>query len=158
MTSATRERNGQVNGLSNYKRAAPIFHREDHRIYLIILALDYANSPQRLPSVTNAKHIEELAKECGVHDVLTLYNHQCTKDAVRRALKNAGSRCDVNDYFILYFEGHATVLSDPDDQALSAVCTLLGLGVEELCGQMIWGMHRYRWMWGNFKSAGDRRF
>ena len=74
------------------------------------------------------------------------------------AAGRARSRCDVNDYFILYFEGHATVLSDPDDQALSAVCTLLGLGVEELCGQMIWGMHRYRWTWGNFNSAGDRRF
>ena len=23
-------------------------------------------------------------------------------------------RCDANDYFILYFEGHGTVLRDPD--------------------------------------------
>ena len=27
------------------------------------------------------------------------------------------SRCDVNDYFILYYEGHGTVLRDPDFQA-----------------------------------------
>lgn len=115
---AVRERNRQVSGASNYKRAAPIFHREDHRIYMLILALDYANSKQRLPSVNDAKHMEELAKQCGVHEVLTLYNTQCTKDAVRRAIRSAGSRCDVNDYFVMYFEGHATALSDPDRQGL----------------------------------------
>jgi len=115
--SAVRERNQQVNGASNYKRAAPIFHREDHRIHLLILALDYSNSKQRLPSVMDAKHIEDLAKQCGVHEVLTLYNENCTKDAVRKAIKTAGSRCDVNDYFILYYEGHGTVLRDPDFQS-----------------------------------------
>ncbi|CAL1133491.1 unnamed protein product [Cladocopium goreaui] len=57
---AVRERNVQVNGASNYKRAAPIFHSEDHRIHLLILALDYSNSKQRLPSVIDAKHIEDL--------------------------------------------------------------------------------------------------
>ncbi|CAE7199061.1 unnamed protein product [Symbiodinium natans] len=85
---------------------------------MLILALDYANSKQRLPSVSDAKHVEELAKQCGVHEVLTLYDSQCTKDAVRRAIRSAGSRCDVNDYFVMYFEGHATVLSDPDRQGL----------------------------------------
>lgn len=115
--SAVRERNVQVNGASNYKRAAPIFHSEDHRIHLLILALDYSNSKQRLPSVIDAKHIEDLAKQCGVHEVLTLYNQQCTKDAVRKAIKTTGSKCGVNDYFILYYEGHGTVLRDPDFQS-----------------------------------------
>ena len=33
-------------------------------------------------------------------------------------LKSAShrSKCDVNDYFILYYEGHGTVLRDPDFQ------------------------------------------
>ena len=31
--------------------------------------------------------------------------------------KRARSRCDVNDYFVRDFEGHATALTDPDRQA-----------------------------------------
>eukprot|EP00440_Ansanella_granifera_P050321 gb/GFBE01054539.1/.p1 GENE.gb/GFBE01054539.1/~~gb/GFBE01054539.1/.p1 ORF type:complete len:344 (+),score=66.70 gb/GFBE01054539.1/:1-1032(+) len=114
MNGAVRARNRQVNGQSNYKRAAPIFHQEDHRIHLLIVALDYVTSPQRLQSTTDAKHIEDLARQCGVHSVVTLYNNQCTKDAVRRAIKSAGSACGVNDYFVFYYAGHATVLRDPD--------------------------------------------
>ncbi|CAE8727936.1 unnamed protein product [Polarella glacialis] len=117
MNGAVRAKNRQVNGQSNYKRAAPIFHQEDHRINMLIVALDYKNSGQTLRSTEDAKHLEDLAKQSGVQNLVALYDNRCTKDAVRTAIKKAGLQCGVNDYFIFYFAGHATSLRETGEQA-----------------------------------------
>jgi len=114
--------NRQVNGHANYKRAAPIFHKEDHRMHMLIVALDYDDTGRPLTSSTDAKHVEDLARQCGVQHIRTLYNEQCTKEAVLGAIRHAASECGADDYFIFYFAGHCTDMRDADGEEEALVC------------------------------------
>lgn len=99
--------NHQVNGQSRYKRAAPIFHQpEDHRIHMIIVALDYKHSGRPLTSTTAARNIEELARQCGVQWIKPMYDDECTKEGILDEVKRMTSKCGPEDVFILYFAGH----------------------------------------------------
>mmetsp|Transcript_74188 Transcript_74188/g.172066 ORF Transcript_74188/g.172066 Transcript_74188/m.172066 type:complete len:344 (-) Transcript_74188:86-1117(-) len=104
--------NRQVSGQSKYKRAAPIFHQEDHHMHMLIAALDYEGSRRPLSCSTEARSVEELARQCGVQGLKTMYNEQCTKEALLAALRQLGSQCGPDDYFIFYFAGHGTGLGD----------------------------------------------
>jgi len=101
-----RVHNQQVNGQTNYKRCAPIFHREDHKMHMLIVALDYRHTGRPLNCVTHARNIEELARQCGVQVLVPMYDEQCTKEAVLNAIKVMGSKCGPDDFFLFYFAGH----------------------------------------------------
>mmetsp|Transcript_139268 Transcript_139268/g.388660 ORF Transcript_139268/g.388660 Transcript_139268/m.388660 type:complete len:345 (-) Transcript_139268:45-1079(-) len=150
--------NRQVNGQANYKRAAPIFHHEDHRIHMLIAAMDYESTGRPLTCTIDARSMEELAQQCGVRGLRALYNEQCTKEAVLGALQKLGSECGPDDYFIFYFAGHGANLRDAggeeggeeaDGQEEALVCvnckgqvsfeTLLSDG--EFCSQVLRSIH-----------------
>lgn len=122
--------NEQVCGQPNYSRAAPIFHFEaviaewacklnqdqlddlmdhtqkEHRMHMLIVALDYKRSSNPLTCTIDAKYVEEFARKCGVNQVLPLYDEECSKDAVLKAIQKVGSNCGPEDIFIFYYAGH----------------------------------------------------
>lgn len=112
MSLCLKVQNHQVNGQANYKRAAPIFHDEDHRTHMLVVALDYGRTGRPLTCTTDAKNIEELARQCGVHELVTLLDEQCTREAMLGAIKQMGSKCGPDDYFLFYFAGHGAHLLD----------------------------------------------
>lgn len=119
--------NRQVNGQSNYKRAAPVFHNEDHRMHMLVVAMNYDCTSRPLTNSTDAKNVEELARQCGVQSLQAFYNEQCTKDVVLGALRQLASECGPDDYLICYLAGHGTDLSDArgreaDGQQEAFVC------------------------------------
>lgn len=108
-------RNQQVNGQSTYKRAAPIWHAqsvEPPRIHMVIAGLDYKYTRRPLTCTSAAKSVEELARQCGVQWLIPLYEEDCTKEAVLRAVKQLASKCGPNDFFIFYFAGHGSGAED----------------------------------------------
>lgn len=104
----TKIQNQQVSGQANYKRAAPIFHNEEHKMHMLIVAMDYKRTGRPLSCTTDAKNVEELARQSGVQWLVPLYDEQCTKEAVLRAIRSMGQKCGPDDYFIFYFAGHGT--------------------------------------------------
>jgi len=111
MDTSVRLHNQQVNGQTNYKRCAPIFHKQDHRMHMLIVALDYKRTGRPLDCVTHARNVEELARQCGVH-VQKLYDEECTREAVLGAVKAAGAKCRPDDFFMVYFAGHGSAGTD----------------------------------------------
>jgi len=106
MDTSVRVYNHQVNGQTNYKRCAPIFHREDHKMHMLIVALDYKRTGRPLDCVTHARSVEELARQCGVQVLVPMYDTQCTKEAVLSAIKVMGAKCGPDDFLVVYFAGH----------------------------------------------------
>lgn len=113
MSSAVRVTNHQVNGQANFTRAAPMFHYEqDHRMHMLLVAVDYENTGRPLTCTTDARNVEELAKYCRMQTLVALYSEQCIKEDVLAAIRQIGSKCGPDDYFVFYFAGHGTNLAD----------------------------------------------
>lgn len=117
MQAAAKIRNQQVNGQTNYRRAAPIFHQEDHRMHMLIVALDYKHTGRPLTCTIAARNVEELARQCGVQWIVPIYDDECTRDAVLGAVRQMTSKCGPDDVFIFYFAGHGTHREDATGQA-----------------------------------------
>mmetsp|Transcript_116152 Transcript_116152/g.259636 ORF Transcript_116152/g.259636 Transcript_116152/m.259636 type:complete len:343 (+) Transcript_116152:106-1134(+) len=122
-----RVQNQQVNGQANYKRAAPIFHQEEHRINMLVVAMDYKATGRPLTCTTDARNIEELARQCGVQELVSMYDEQCTREAVLNAIQRMCSMCGPDDYFIFFYAGHGTNVQDvsgdeADNQDEAFVC------------------------------------
>merc|ERR1719436_1275793 len=107
-------RNRQVNGSTNYSRAAPAFHPEDPRMHMLIEALDYKHTGRPLTCTTAARSVEELARQCGVQWLTPLYDEECTREQVLLAVRQMTSKCGPDDVFVLYFAGHG---ASPEDGA-----------------------------------------
>lgn len=110
MTSVTSEKVASDNG---YDRPAPR-SGGDGECHLLICALDYKKTGNPLTCSMDGRNMEELAKFCGINDVVAMYDEQCTKPAVLKALADLGARCGSEDYFIFYYSGHGTSVEDED--------------------------------------------
>lgn len=95
----------------NYERDAPATSGVGE-CRLIICAVDYNNTISPLNSTEDGKQMQRLARSCGIRDVTTLYEEQCTIMNVRSVIWNVGLRCNDDDYFIFYFSGHGTRVED----------------------------------------------
>lgn len=109
---ATKVQNRQVNGQANYKRAAPIFNSEDHKMHMLIAAMDYKRTGRVLTSTVDARSMEELARQCNVNSLLALYEEECNKESVLAAIREIGSKCGPDDFFIFYYAGYGSGLDE----------------------------------------------
>jgi len=109
--------NRQVDGSTNYKRAAPIFHRGDHKMHVLIVATDYKHTGRPLSCVAAARGVEELSRQCGVQWLTSLYDDECTPERVLRAVEQTTSKCGPDDVYVLYFAGHGMDAKDAGAQA-----------------------------------------
>jgi len=58
--------------------------------------------------------MEAMAKCCGVNDLSTMYDEECTKSAVKTNIRKIGRRCNPGDFFVFYYSGHGTEVEDTD--------------------------------------------
>jgi len=104
------KRSSRVAGPSRFSNGV-----KSSRVHMLIVACDYKNTEWPLTSTVDAKHIEELARACNVHNIISLYDNQCTRFGILAALETIGGKCrDVEDFFIFYFAGHGIQLDDAD--------------------------------------------
>lgn len=109
---ATKSRQAPVSGGANFERPADIGD-----VHLIILALDYKATRNPLTCSMDGRNMENLARACGVTDMVSLYSEECTKDNVLRIISEVGQRVGEDDYFIIYYSGHgASVLDEDGDE------------------------------------------
>merc|ERR1711920_671227 len=52
--------------------------------------------------------------QCGVQNLVAMYDEQCTRENVLAAIEEVGGRCGEDDYFVLYYSGHGTQVEDED--------------------------------------------
>lgn len=96
-----------------YERAAPAVGGSG-QVHMLIVALDYKQTANPLSCSIDGRNMEELAKFCGIQHVVSMYDEQCTKPNVLRAIANMGASCGPDDYFIFYYSGHGTSVEDED--------------------------------------------
>mmetsp|Transcript_99558 Transcript_99558/g.285983 ORF Transcript_99558/g.285983 Transcript_99558/m.285983 type:complete len:357 (-) Transcript_99558:105-1175(-) len=96
-----------------YDRAAPAVSG-DGEVHMLIMALDYKNTASPLTCSMDGRNMQILARACGVQDCVAMYDTQCTKDNVFRAIEEVGGRCGADDYFVVYYSGHGTNVEDED--------------------------------------------
>jgi len=84
-------------------------------LHVLIVALDYARTNRPVTYTTTARNVEELARQCGVHWLTTLYDEDATRSALSAALKQMTARCGPDDVFVFYFAGHGAVSGDTPD-------------------------------------------
>jgi len=96
-----------------YERAAPGVSG-DGEVHMLIMALDYKRTSNPLTCSMDGRNMQALARACGVQDCVAMYDEQCTKENVFRAIEEIGSRCGKDDYFVFYYSGHGTNVEDED--------------------------------------------
>lgn len=108
-----------------YARAAPTVD-EEGEVRMLICALDYKKTRRPLTCTIDGQNVAELAQICGVEDLCCMYDEECTKENVEARLREVGSRCGDNDYFVFYYSGHGTnvkdVSGDESDGKDEALC------------------------------------
>jgi len=105
--------NEPVAGAANYSRSAPA-NSGDGDVHLLIFALDYKRTSNPLTCSMDGRNMETLARACGIADIVSMYDEQCTKENVLRAIEEVGGRCGSDDYFVIYYSGHGTSVDDED--------------------------------------------
>jgi hypothetical protein len=87
---------------------------------MLVVSLDYTHMINRsapasqMTCTIDGTHVIELAKQCGVADITKLFEHEATTSNVHNAIRLVGHRCKPNDYFILFYSGHGTSVTDMD--------------------------------------------
>jgi len=97
----------------NYARAGPKVG-DAGEVHMLIVALDYKRTGNPLTCSIDGKNMQKLAAQCGVQDVVAMYDEQCTRENVLAAIEEVGGRCGEDDYFVLYYSGHGTQVEDSD--------------------------------------------
>jgi len=98
---------------SNYDRPCPKI-AETGAVHMLIVALDYKKTANPLSCSVDARNMARLAAQCGVQDVVEMYDEECTAESVLAAIAEIGERCGEDDYFVLYYSGHGTSVEDED--------------------------------------------
>jgi len=94
--------------------------------YMLICGIDYAcdfkswagprqtgrNPPLDTKYAWN--FMRSLAAECGIENVTTLFNEQCTAQGIKDAIAEVASQCEEGDTFIFYYTGHGDQLPQDD--------------------------------------------
>jgi len=105
--------NSFVTGTPDYDHKHPGMTRTTSQVYLILLAMSYKQTNYSLSVKDDAHHIEDLARNyCGVRDIHTLYDEACNKDAVLSLLQDIGERCGKDDYVVIYYAGHGSIVEE----------------------------------------------
>eukprot|EP00928_Gymnodinium_smaydae_P001600 TRINITY_DN10580_c0_g1_i1.p1 TRINITY_DN10580_c0_g1~~TRINITY_DN10580_c0_g1_i1.p1 ORF type:complete len:336 (-),score=55.49 TRINITY_DN10580_c0_g1_i1:179-1186(-) len=87
---------------------------DNSAVHMLIIGLDYLETPVPLTCSLDANNMLDLAQACGIIDVNVMRNTQCTRDAVKAKIQEVGSRCQADEYFVLYFAGHGERVEDED--------------------------------------------
>jgi len=106
--------NTLVTGTPDYDMRPPNITRTPSAVHMLICANDYKKTNNPLTSTRDGKNMEAMAKACGVHDLILLYDDACTKTAVKTEIRKMGRRCGENDIFVFYYSGHGTEVPDDD--------------------------------------------
>jgi len=107
--------NSLVTGTADYDKRPPGITRGRSAVHMIICALDYKKTKHPLTCSGNGRHVEKMARSCGIEDVKAMYNEECIMGAVKGEIKRMGRRCDRDDFFVFYFAGHGTRIGGEDD-------------------------------------------
>lgn len=91
---------------------------DDSEVHLLVIALDYPGTGNELTCTKDGDNIQALARQCGVQDMVVLYNNEGNKDTVIYQIRAMASRCKPDDYFMLYYSGHGTSVVDKDGDEL----------------------------------------
>jgi len=97
----------------NYERGAPKVSQSGE-VHMLIVALDYKRTDNALTCSIDGKNMEKLASQCGVRDLVAMYDEECTRENVLAAITDVGGRCGEDDYFVFYYSGHGTQVDDSD--------------------------------------------
>lgn len=101
-------------------------------VYMLICGLDYKgdnNWAGQRPLDTGYAFnmMVELGKACGAN-ISTLWNQQCTKEAMLEAISESAGQCEEGDVFVFYYTGHGDAMVDDDGDEEggkdSALCLL----------------------------------
>lgn len=84
---------------------------------MVILAMDYSATGRPLSCKSTAAAVEDLAKQCGVQSLVTLYDERCTKEVVLETIRRTGQQCGADDWLIVYFAGHGSTPASQDRPA-----------------------------------------
>lgn len=95
------------------------------QVHMLITGIDYACDKQSwagppphgngpLDTKFAFEMMKELAYKSGA-SYTTLWNEQCTKEGIVRAILEVGAKCQPEDTFVFYYTGHGDQL--PNDQA-----------------------------------------
>lgn len=85
-----------------------------NNVHVLICALDYKGTGHELTCTKDGGNFTNLCQVCGVRDIERLYDNQATKENVREKVKDMSSRVKDDDYFIFYYSGHGTQVTDED--------------------------------------------
>jgi hypothetical protein len=102
----------KANDTNNASGQAPI--HTGAQIHMLILALDYPGTGHELTCTEDGNNMFKLAKRCGVQDIVKLWNNEAHYEAVERAIRDMGKRCDTGDYFVFNYSGHGANVQDKD--------------------------------------------
>lgn len=80
--------------------------------HMLICALDYVGSASPLTCTIDGKNMHALAKACGIADVETMYNEQCTREEITAAIRRTAQKCALGDTFLFFFAGHGASSKD----------------------------------------------
>lgn len=104
--------NTPVTGTADYDVRPPGVTRTRSEVHMLICALDYKRTKHQLKCSRDGQHVEQMARSCGVRNLKCMYNEECVIGAVKAELRKACRACGPNDFFVFYFAGHGTRLSD----------------------------------------------
>jgi hypothetical protein len=97
-------------------------------VYVLVCALDYKRTKNPLSCTADGKNMRKLFEACEIPDenITVMYDEECTKENVEAAIAEVGGKCGEGDFFIFYYSGHGTNLSDvsgdEDDGQDEAFC------------------------------------
>jgi hypothetical protein len=82
------------------------------QVHMIIVALDYKGTGNELSCTKDGDNVQVLAKACGVTTVWPLYNNDGNLSCVVNAIQRVGGKCSRGDFFIFYYSGHGSEVTD----------------------------------------------
>lgn len=83
-------------------------------VHLLVCALDYKKTSNPLSCTEDAEHVMQLAKDCGIKDVVSIFNEAATTQGVTDAIRSIGRRCTPGDFLIFFYAGQGSQLPDQD--------------------------------------------
>ncbi|CAE8628806.1 unnamed protein product [Polarella glacialis] len=85
------------------------------RVFVLICALDYKGTSCPLTCSFDGNNMQELLKKCdNVAEVRLLYDNEATSANAEAAIRELGSMCGPEDYFMFYYSGHGSSVPDKD--------------------------------------------
>lgn len=105
--------------LPQFQRAIKAAVQETH---VLIVSLDYKYDKKlELTSIVDGQNMERMARNSGIRDVVTLYDHHDFKNPwfplkknIKREIHAIGKRCHKDDVFVFFFSGHGLNVPDED--------------------------------------------